>query len=370
MNIIQIAYFVLNFMKKYNDNYVRYFIILDSIPYDLLKELNEYEREARKDKNCYIIELFQNKNMEDILYRNVIESNIKDDELSLYQNNYSDLKLVQDLDKKDLDFLLNNFGESLFYYQKFKKWKKNNNNNNYNEFLLITMNEIENDLLKEFKNKNEGKSFYRYILLKNEFNDIIDKKILKNLNLDYFFIEKKEESLNLIVSPLIKNVLRRFENIPIQSLLFTNFFKISDEFIKGVILEDIAKEEIKSIFKNNAYSINDYQEININRLLDNEIFTFYSDKTIKTILNKNKNYQDIKKNYIRKNLKLKKKVTIFNQLQNAKHYDIGVLYYNKLFLFQATINRKESEINEIINQYVIDLHFIIKKIEDLSGKNF
>ena len=67
MNIIQIAYFVLNFMKKYNDNYVRYFIILDSIPYDLLKELNEYKSEARKDKNCYIIELFQNKNMEDIL---------------------------------------------------------------------------------------------------------------------------------------------------------------------------------------------------------------------------------------------------------------------------------------------------------------
>ena len=165
MNIIQIAYFVLNFMKKYNDNYVRYFIILDSVPYDLLKELNEYEREARKDKNCYIIELFQNKNMEDILYRNVIDSNIEDDELSLYQNNYSDLKLVQDLDKKDLDFLLNNFGESLFYYQKFKKWKKNNNNNNYNEFLLITMNEIENDLLEEFTNKNEAKSFYRYILL-------------------------------------------------------------------------------------------------------------------------------------------------------------------------------------------------------------
>ena len=100
--------------------------------------------------------------------------------------------------------------------------------------------------------------------------------------------------------PFIKQILNEFKNTPINSLLYTDFFKNCDEFIKGGILEDIAKEQIKAIFKSKAKNPNNYQKINILRLLDNEIYTFYEEDNVKNILNKKKKYQKIKELYEKK----------------------------------------------------------------------
>ena len=59
--------------------------------------------------------------------------------------------------------------------------------------------------------------------------------------------------------------------------------------MKGVILEDLAKQEIKNIFKNHSNKQKDYQEINISRLLDNEIYTIYDENIIQNILKTKKN---------------------------------------------------------------------------------
>ena len=364
-NIIGIGHFILDFMRNYNKNFVRYFIIFDSISDDLINDLEIFEKEARKDENCFIIELFKNEKLENLFYDNVIESKIEDDILSLYCQNYSNLSLVKDLNENEKSFLINNFGQNLYYYQKFKKWKSEGNLN-LNNFILINNNEVKNELLKAFANEDEGRAFYRFISLIMDKNEMINEKIIKRLNLDYFYIEKGKDSLKLMTMPFIKQILNEFKNTPINSLLYTDFFKNCDEFIKGGILEDIAKEQIKAIFKSKAKNPNDYQEINILRLLDNEIYTFYEEDNVKNILNKKKKYQKIKELYEKKNLKLENKITILNEYQNAKHYDLAVLFYGQLFLFQSTINKKNDLIKELINFLLIDINYITIKIRNLT----
>ena len=78
-SIIQIAYFVLNFMMKYNKSNARYFIILDSLSNDLFKELEKFENDARKDNNCFIIEIYKNEKIENIFYNNIISPKFEDD---------------------------------------------------------------------------------------------------------------------------------------------------------------------------------------------------------------------------------------------------------------------------------------------------
>jgi len=239
-NIIQIAYFVLNFMMKYNKNNARYFIILDSLSSDLFKELDEFESDARKDNNCFIIEIYKNEKIENIFYNNIISPKLEDDILVIYESTYSDISLVDDLTQNEKQFLLTNFGNSLFYYQKFKKIK------NENKFLKDNINEVEQDLLKDFSNKDEGKAFYIYLLLKIERNDNInDENIIKKLNLNYFFIQKEEDSIHLKLLPFVENIIRNFKKMPLENILYTEFFQKNDEYSKGSILEYLEKNEIK-----------------------------------------------------------------------------------------------------------------------------
>ena len=105
-SIIQIAYFVLNFMMNYNKSNARYFIILDSLSNDLFKELEEFERDARKDNNCFIIEIYKNEKIENIFYNNIISPKLEDDILVIYKSTYSDLSLVDDLTPNEKQFLL------------------------------------------------------------------------------------------------------------------------------------------------------------------------------------------------------------------------------------------------------------------------
>lgn len=366
-NIIEIGEFIFKFMKKYNKK-IRYFLIFDSISFDLVDELKIFESIARKDENCFIIELFQNEKMQNIFYDNNIEKKIDEDVLTIYLETYSNYDLVNDLSNEENTFLIENFGQNLFYYQEYKKWKKENINKNKTDFLTIIITETKKELLKDFVNDEEGKAFYRYIYLNILYQNDIEEKIIKKLNLDFFFVTKKENNFKLSALPFVKLILKDFLKVPINILLRTDFFIKSEEYIKGGIIEDIAKQEIKNIFKNNINNKNDYQEVDIHRLLDNEIFTFYDEKTLTNILSKKKKYQEIKKKYKKQNLKFKDKVTIFNLYQNAKHYDLCILYYGKLLLFQFTINKKKGNIDELINFKLIDLNYIVHKIMDLTDE--
>lgn len=355
-------------MKKYNKYGRRYFIIFDSVSYDLLDELKKFEKEARKDSNCYIIELFKNDNITNFFCENIIHNNIETDVLILYSQNFSNLDLVQDLDLSEINFLKDNFGESLYYYQKFKKWKNKNKSNNYNDFLLKNRNEAENDLLKNFIDDNEANAICKLLYLNIIYKKSIDEKFIKYLNLDYFFVDKKENIFKLKTLPFMIDIIKDLSKFSVKSLLDTEYFINCDDYVKGGIVEDSAKEEIKNIFKMNAESIDDYQEVDIHRLLDNEIYTFYSEDIIKLILNKKKKYQEIKKRYLLKKLNFKNKVTVFNLYQNSKHYDLGILFYDKLFLIQSTINKKIKLIDELIEFIFIDLNYIIYKIMDMTDE--
>ena len=69
--------------------------------------------------------------IENIFYNNIISPKLEDDILVIYKSTYSDLSLVDDLTPNEKQFLLTNFGNSLFYYQKFKKIKDENKFLNY-----------------------------------------------------------------------------------------------------------------------------------------------------------------------------------------------------------------------------------------------
>ena len=368
VDIIQIGEFILNFMRKYNRNNNRYYIVLDSISYDLLDELKCFENKARSDKNCFIIELFKNENIQNLFYDNILEQKNESDELALYLSSYSNLNLVDDINNDDKTFLISYFGQNLFYYQKYKKWKTENNNRDNKDFLTEIIKETEKELLKDFTNEEEGKAFFRFIALNVLYKNNIEIKIIKKLNLDYFFIEKRKNKYKLTTLPFIKLILENYCHSPINSILHTEFFLKSDEYIRGGIIEDISKQEIKKIFKNNLKNNNDYQEVDLHRLLDNEIFSFYDEKTITKILDKKNSFQEIKKKYKEQNLKLKDKVTVFNLYQNAKHYDMGILYYGVLFLIQSTINKNLGKIEELIEFNSININYIVNKIMNLTGE--
>ena len=288
-NIIEIGNFILQFMKKYNKYGIRYFLIFDSISQDLLEDLKIFEKDAKNDNNCFIIELFKNDKINNFFEENVIHEKIEKNILILYSQYFSCLDLIEDVKLSEKDFLNDNFGESLYYYQRYKDWKKKKYNNiDYNDFLLETKSEIENDLSKVFVDNEEAKAFYKYIYLNITYNNEVEEKIIKNLNLDYFFIEKKDGKLKLKTFPFIKDIVMDISKEKIASLLNTQFFIKCDDYIKGGIIEDIAKEEIKNIFKMNAKNKNDFQEVDIHRLLDNEIYTLYTPEIVKLILKKKK----------------------------------------------------------------------------------
>lgn len=72
---------------------------------------------------------------------------------------------------------------------------------------------------------------------------------------------------------------------------------------------------------------------------------------------------------------MKKKITnkniLFNQAQNAKHYDLGIKLYNKgniYGFFQVTFHKSWEEIMELINNLWIDLNYGINKIKNLCDE--
>jgi hypothetical protein len=160
-------------MMEYNKYQARYFIVLDSISSELHQELEKFEKDARKDEHCFIIEIFCNEKIENLFYSNILSPKLENDISVLYEQKYFDFFILNELSSDENSFLYKKFRNSLFYYQKYIKAKAKNNID-FNCFLKVNINEVEHDLLKDFPNYDEGKAFYIYISSKMEYNDYLN----------------------------------------------------------------------------------------------------------------------------------------------------------------------------------------------------
>ena len=160
-DIIDIAEFVFTFMEKYKPNKRRYFIILDSITKDLFEKLNNLEKMVRGDNRCFLIEIFDNEDINEKVEIEIINGKMKDDELIIYKENYNEFKenfYLNNLSEEEKIFLSNNFKKNLYYYKRYIKWKTKEKKNK-EKFLNEINKEIQNELLKGFTCIDEGKIF-------------------------------------------------------------------------------------------------------------------------------------------------------------------------------------------------------------------
>lgn len=367
-NIIDIGEFILDFMQTYKDNDIRFFIIFDDITKELIKQLESFENKVKSDKNCYLIEIFSNNETNEIFYKEVINSENDEKVQVIYKKNYGKFNDFSNINKSDIEFLVKYFEDNIYYCKEFIKWKKNNSKIDNNIFLNIITDEVKKELFQGFSFEDEAKVFYRYILSHVLNKKIENEKIIQKINLDYFFLNKRKNKYELQALPFIENILKNIVYSPLKNILFENYFIDLEEYIKGGILEDIIKDQLREIFFNKAKNKSDFQEINIKRLIDNEIYTYYDKNTIKTILECKKSFKSLKSKINLEKLKFKKKITILNCIQNAKHYDFGIIYNNILFLFQISINKNEENLLELFEYLYLDIFYIINKLEILTDE--
>ena len=206
----------------------------------------------------------------------------------IYHDSYCEYDESFDLNEDDKIFILNNFNNNLYYLEMFMNWKNQNKNKEKEIFLNELEEQIKAELLNEFSTNEEGKLFFRYLYINVINNTIKNENIIKKLNLDYFYIRNNNGKNKLITLPFIENILKKLSETPLKNVIYEDYFFKLEEYIKGGIFEDIIKNEIKKIFYNNVKDENDYQEINIKRLVDNKIYAFYSREHIEKILKSKK----------------------------------------------------------------------------------
>ena len=367
-SIIDIGEFIINFFEKYKTRKIRFFIILDGITKDLITQLNNLEDFARKVDKCFLFEIFENEGINDKFENDVINNKIKSDELVIYRENYSEYDDSFNLNEDDKIFLSNNFNKNLYYYQMFMSWRNLNKSKEKKAFLNEIQSQIVTDLLNDFSSDEEGKIFLRYLYINVLNNTIPNSNIIKKLNLDYFFIRNKNGKKKLLTLPFIEKILKNLSETPLKSVIYEDYFIKLEEYIKGGIFEDIIKNEIKALFYNNAENKEDFQEINIKRLVDNEIYTFYNRDYIEKILNSKKSFISLKSKLEKENFKFKDKITILFCVQNARHYDLGVLFYDILFLFQIIVNKSKIDIEALLEYLNVDVNYITNKLEFLTNE--
>ena len=358
-------------MEKYKPNKRRYFIILDSITKDLFEKLNNLEKMVRGDNRCFLIEIFDNEDINEKVEIEIINGKMKDDELIIYKENYNEFKenfYLNNLSEEEKIFLSNNFKKNLYYYKRYIKWKTKEKYKNKEKFLNEINKEIQNELLKGFTCIDEGKIFYYYIFTDVLNKKIINKNIIKKLNFNYFFIEKEKEKLKLRTLPFIENNLKNLASTDFRTIINDYYFISLEEYIKGGIFKDIIKKEIKRIFYNNIKDKSDFQEIEIKKLVDNNIYSFYNKSIINKILSQNNSFKSLKSKLTNENFSFKNKITVLYCSQNAKKYDIGVLFYNTLFLFQLTVTKHNFYIYDFLNFLDLDLWYAKNKLELLTDE--
>ena len=113
---------------------------------------------------------------------------------------------------------------------------------------------------------------------------------------------------------------------------------------------------------------NNLTSIDIHRIIDNNIRDFYEYEEEEYFLNRNKVFKNIKV----ENNNLKNKNILFNQAQNAKHYDLGLKLFNQgnnYCFFQVTFHKQDKDVMNLIKNLWIDLNYGINKIKILCDEN-
>ena len=185
--------------------------------------------------------------------------------------------------------------------------------------------------------------------------------------LEYFILTNNDNKYKIEYSfPLIDNIIKNLNiSSSLQLLKSRNFISYFDNFIKGGIIEKVFAEKIEQNYK--KILNNDLKIINIEKLLDNQIRDYFTYKEVQIILKENKRFMEIynnKDNITNKNI-------IFNQIQNAKHYDLAIKLYNKgnNYIFaQVSYHKPNEELSELLYWLWIDINYMINKITYLCGE--
>ena len=61
-------------------------------------------------------------------------------------------------------------------------------------------------------------------------------------------------------------------------------------------------------------------------------------------------------------------MTILFCVQNSRHYDLGVIFYDTLFIFQITINKSNIKIKALLEFLRVDVNYITNKLEFLTNE--
>ena len=372
---------VIDFMKEIN-NKRNYFIIIDHISEIDQKCILDLENYILKDPYCYVVELPLIETLHEkinflkdyyIYEEDLLEHYDDKDKVTFIKRNkkygivYSTNFYSPQFSDSEDDFIFEeNFGKNIYFYCLWKFSEEKLDINTFKQQIIDELCEI----FKKNYNNDENKLAFNIKTILNvieEKKEITDKDFLAQLPLDYFvLINKNNEGVLEYSFPLIEKVVKKL-NISsslelIKSRYFISYF---DNFVKGGIMEKVFAEKMKENYLENKN--NDLISINIERIIDNNIRDFYQNDEENIILKKNKIFMKIKN----ENNNIKNKNILFNQSQNAKHYDLGIKISNNgndFGFFQVTFHKPNDDIMDLINNLWIDLNYGINKITNLCDE--
>ena len=375
---------IVDFMKIIQ-NKRNYFIIIDHISENEHNDIKDFENYALKDPYCYIIELpciktFQEKNnfLKDyyINEEESLESYDDKDKITFIKRTkkygiiYS-TDFYRPIFNKNNDELIfqQNFGKNIFYYSLWNNVEKNNKKLEIKKFIEKQMDELCKYFKDNYNNDEELLSFNIKTIVDTieEKKEITNKDFIAHLPLDYFVLINKNNKYFLQYSfPLVGEVIKKLNiSSSVELIKSRKFISYFDNFLKGGIMEKVFAEKMHKNYL--EILSNDLISINIDRIIDNNIRDYYSYEEVTHILKTNEIFKKRKK----ENNNITNRNILFNQAQNAKHYDLGLKLFNKgniYSFFQVTFHKSWDEIMELINNLWIDLNYGINKIKNLCDE--
>ena len=373
---------IVDFMKEIK-NKRNYFIIIDHISENDQKDIIDLENYVLEDPYCYFIELPLIKTIQEkinflkdfyVYKEDDLESYDDKDEITfikrnkkygiVYSTNFYSPKFSDD--EEDVTYE-ENFGKNIYFYC---IWKFSKKKLNINEFIKQIIDEL-CEIFKENYNHDKDKLAFNIKTILDvieEKKEIKNKDFLAQLPLDYFVLINKNNKYLLEYSfPLIEKVIQKLNVFTSTDLIKSRYFiSYFDNFIKGGIMEKVFAEKMRENYLENKN--NNLISINIERIIDNNIRDFYQNDEENIILKKNKIFMKIKN----ENNNIKNKNILFNQSQNAKHYDLGIKISNNgndFGFFQVTFHKPNDDIMDLINNLWIDLNYGINKITNLCEED-
>lgn len=367
---------IIKFMLEAKNNR-NYFIILDHISEKEQKEIIELETYSYKDPFCYLIELpliitreEKINFLKDIYLKETdeLESYDRKDYISYIKRNsnygiiYSTNFYKPEINDDDEDdkIFKKNFGENIYLYC---LWKYNNEKIAINNFITQILEDLI-QIFKEYYNNDENElalNIRTLLDIVENKKDVDNINFLSRLPLEYFVIINNNNKYRLEYSfPLVSQILKNL-NISdgLQILKTRNFITYFDNYVKGGIIEKVFVETIEKNY--NKILNRNLEIINIEKMLDNQIRDYFNYEEVKYILGKNNKFMEIYRN---KN-NLKNKNIIFKQVQNAKHYDLGIKLFNKgnnYFFCQISYHKSHDDLINFLNFMYIDLNYMINKL--------